>query len=154
MTEVANKPVAAIRVTDLDVSLAFYTNRLGFTLVEHRPAADLAWVDAAGYSILLAGPAAGDLTPLLSETHQLVPRSGTVHVFASDLDECQAELRRRDLNGARMVERSWGDCLLMIRDPDGHTISFWTLTERRAEEGASTLRGRSGGARRCADRAL
>lgn len=128
------RSTAVMPVTDLAASLAFYRDCLGFTLIEHDAATDLAWIDANGYPVLLAGPDAGDITPNPDEIHEVVRPDGTLFVFASDLNRLKAELTERGVAGIRLVERSWGDRTLTVRDPDGYTISFWTLIQRSPEQ--------------------
>lgn len=128
------RSTAVMPVTDLAASLAFYRDCLGFTLIEHDAATDLAWIDASGYPVLLAGPDADDIAPNPDEIHEVVRRDGTLYVFASDLDRLRTELTERCITGVRMVERSWGDRTLTVRDPDGYTVSFWTLIRRSPEQ--------------------
>lgn len=128
------RSTAVMPVTDLAASLAFYRDCLGFTLIEHDAATDLAWIDASGYPVLLAGPDADDIAPNPDEIHEVVRRDGTLYVFASDLDRLRTELTERGITGVRMVERSWGDRTLTVRDPDGYTVSFWTLIRRSPEQ--------------------
>jgi catechol 2,3-dioxygenase-like lactoylglutathione lyase family enzyme len=114
-------------VTDLTASLTFYIERLGLTLIEHDPAAGRAWIDANGYRVLLAGPASGDIVPGPDEIHEVIRPNSTLHVFASDLDRLRAALHGRGVTRVRLVERPWGDRKLTVHDPDGYTVSFWTL---------------------------
>ncbi|MDI3338984.1 MAG: DinB family protein [Sphaerobacter sp.] len=138
--------MTAVRVADLEASLRFYVDGLGFGLV-WRATPDIAVVDAAGYPILLAGPAAGDLRPHLDETHAVVKPGGTLHAFGGDLAARRAALAERGI-AATLIERAWGDRILQVTDPDGYTVAFWTIVERTPEEvldlyasGVPALRG-------------
>lgn len=128
------RSIAVIPVTDLLGSLAFYRDRLGFTLVEHHAAADRAWIDANGYSVLLTGQRNAGIVPGPDEIHEIIRAGAALHVFASDLDRLQAELVERGVTGVRLVERPWGDRTLTVHDPDGYTVSFWTLNQQPPEQ--------------------
>ncbi|HEU4793856.1 MAG TPA: VOC family protein [Nitrolancea sp.] len=130
----AKRSKAVMPVTNLTASLAFYRDCLGFTVIEHNAASDLAWIDANGYPLLLAGPDAGDIASNPDEILEVVRPNGTLHVFANDLDRLRAELTERGVTSVRLVERAWGDRTLTIRDPDGFTVSFWTLIQRPPEQ--------------------
>lgn len=125
--------MTAIRVSDLDASLAFYVERLGFRLTWHDPEAGVAQVDAAGYPVLLAGPDAPDLRSYLDETHEVVQPGGTLFVHSGDLDALAAMLAARGVDFSA-VEQWWGDRSLLATDPDGYTVAFFTLTERTQDE--------------------
>lgn len=128
------KPMTAVRVSDLHRSVAFYTDRLGFELVQLVPDADLAEIDTGGYRILLAGPDARDLARHLHETHEVVRHGATVFAFAPDLDACHAAMVARGISTAHLMQRPWGDRMLRVPDPDGYTVSFWTQVERSPDE--------------------
>lgn len=121
-------------VRDLTASIAFYRDDLGFTLNEHDAEAGLAWIDANGYPVLLTGPGATGFASNPDEVHEVVRPGGTLYVFASNLDRLQTELAEHGVAGAGLVERSWGDRTLTVRDPDGYTVSFWTLIQRSPEQ--------------------
>lgn len=125
--------MTAARVRDPATSTRFYTETMGFPLVE-QPAADVAVISFNGYPVLLAGPDAGDLTPYVNNIHSLVTPSGTLFAHAPDIDAQQAMLAARQAPGLTRIEKPWGDVVLTVNDPDGYTISFWTLTERTPEQ--------------------
>jgi catechol 2,3-dioxygenase-like lactoylglutathione lyase family enzyme len=124
--------MTAARVGDLAASIRFYTEVMGFPLLE-RPAEDIAVVSFNGYPVLLAGPGAGDLTPHLNPVHNVTTPGGTLFVHAPDIDAQQAALAERHAPGLTRIEKPWGDIVLTVTDPDGYTISFWTLTARTPE---------------------
>jgi len=127
------RPMIAVRVADVAASLRFYVDTLGCDLVRHDTGADLAVVDAAGYAILLAGPAAGDITHELRPEGEVVKPGGSVHLVVGDLDARRAMLAARGVM-ATLIERPWGDRHLQVTDPDGYTVVFWTIVERTPEE--------------------
>lgn len=128
------RSAAVVPVTNVPASLAFYRDCLGFIVMEHDAANDRACVDANGYLVRLAGPDAGDPAPKPDAVDEIIRTGGTLHVFASDLDRLRAELAERGVAGVQTVERPWGDRTLTVRDPDGYTVSFWTLIQRPTAE--------------------
>jgi catechol 2,3-dioxygenase-like lactoylglutathione lyase family enzyme len=126
--------MAIMPVRDLTASIAFYRDGLGFTLIEHDAEAGLARIDANGYPVLLTGPDAASIAPNPDVIHEVVRPEGTLYVFARDLDWLQTALAERGVAGVGLVERPWGDRTLTVRDPDGYTVSFWTLIQRSPEQ--------------------
>lgn len=124
--------IGALRVADLDASLRFYVEGLGFARLQRDDADDLTLLDAAGFPVWLVGPEA-DLAsqPKLAEV--LIEPGGTLHVGERDLAGRQAELAARGIE-ALLVARPWGDQTLRVRDPDGYTVSFWAPTEWTRQE--------------------
>ncbi len=122
-----SKPTSAVQVGDLHRSIGFYRDALQF---EVEPGGNgVAVVNAGGWPMLLAGPDAGDITPNLSEIHATVEPGATIHLFEGDLDRRHAALSERGIS-SRLVETSWGDRTLILSDPDGYIVSFWTTSTR------------------------
>lgn len=68
----AGPPSYAMRVSDVSSSSAFLVEKLGFSLIEHKPEEDIAYVlDTDGDAILLAGPAVQDIPSYLSAQHHI-----------------------------------------------------------------------------------
>ena len=128
------RPMTAAKVRDLEASVRFYGEVMGFALLERDGQADVAIVSFNGYPILLAGPRAGDLSPHLNEVHGVVQPGGTLFAYAADIDTEEARLVSRGAPRLTRIEKPWGDTVLTVVDPDGYTISFWTTVERTPEE--------------------
>lgn len=126
------RPMTAARVRDLATSVRFYSEVMGFPLLG-QPAQDVAVVSFNGYPVLLAGPNAGELTPYLNPVHGLTVPGGTLFAHAPDIDAQQTALAERQAPGLTRTDKPWGDVVLTVSDPDGYTVSFWTLTERTPE---------------------
>lgn len=127
------KPMTTLRVADLEASLRYYVDRLGFGLLWRDPAGDIAVVDASGYAVQLAGPATGDITQEMHLTHEVLEPGGSLHVFGGDLEARRAALAERGV-AATLIERPWGDRVLRATDPDGYAVVFWTIVDRTPEE--------------------
>ncbi len=109
-----------IRTTDLDGSIAFYTERLGFTLA-FRYEDFYAGVDCGVHRLHLK---------LVDETDPSIAfvRAGEhlhLHIM---IDELASTFQRLQQEGVQVIEapakRPWGTTEFVIEDPDGHTIYF------------------------------
>jgi len=128
-------PTVAMRVTDLSRSIAFYRDRIGFTLVEAKPDQDVAtMLDTDGDLTLLAGPGARDLTALLAERHFIAKPGESVGLYGGDLAARRAELLQRGVEDAHIEKSRFGDQALRLKDPDGYTVEFIAPAERSPEE--------------------
>ena len=102
--------VPIFRVDDLDASVAYYVEKLGF---------ELQWRDDP-----LASVGRDRTSIMLSEGDQ--GESGTwAWIAARDVDELYAELQAR---GARLrhppTNYPWGSRECQVMDPDGHVLRF------------------------------
>src|SRR5947207_618698 len=128
-------PTLALRVTDLGNSIAFYRDRVGFTLVETDLDLDVAtFLDSDGDPILLAGPGAGDLTPFMAEQHDILKPGEVIGFHGGDLVEREADLRSRGVEDLQLAESQFGDTTLSLKDPAGYILSFISSPQRSPEE--------------------
>jgi catechol 2,3-dioxygenase-like lactoylglutathione lyase family enzyme len=121
MTDWFARPV--LSVTDVEASLLFYVDRLGFTSpwrYDEDGRACVAQVDRQGCALILA-----DNWPekvgkgLLFISLNVEP--ATHEAATAALDGLRAELEAR---GVTVKEGSWGYRLLVIDDPDGNQLFF------------------------------
>ena len=121
MTDWFARPV--LNVTDVEVSLRFYMNRLGFTSpwrYDEEGKLRVAQVDRQGCALILS-----DQWPekvgkgLMFISLNVEPPTPEAAVAA--LDALRAELEAK---GAPVKEGSWGYRLLMVDDPDGNQLFF------------------------------
>src|SRR5499425_1797892 len=121
MTDWFARPV--LHVTDVEVSLSFYVNLLGFTSpwrYEEDGRAHVAQVDRQGCALVLA-----DTWPekigkgLIFISLNVEP--ATPEAEAAALDALRAELEAK---GVAVKECSWGYRLLVVDDPDGIQLFF------------------------------
>lgn len=128
-------PGFAIRVTDLNESIAFYRDRIGFSLVEAKPDQDVAtMLDTDGDLTLLAGPGVSDLKPFLAERHFIFKSGDVIRFLADDLAARHAELRAKRVEDVRIDESRFGDKTLRLKDPNGYTLEYISLVQRSSEE--------------------
>jgi catechol 2,3-dioxygenase-like lactoylglutathione lyase family enzyme len=131
MTDWFARPV--LHVADVEASLRFYVDRVGFTSpwrYDEDGRAHVAQVDRQGCALILA-----DTWPekvgkgLIFISLNVEP--ATPEVAAAALDALRAELEAR---GVSVNEGSWGYRLLVVHDPDGNQLFFNYPRETASDE--------------------
>ena len=121
MTDWFARPVLCVR--DVEASLRFYVDQLGFTSpwrYDEEGRAHVAQVDRQGCALILA-----DTWPekigkgLMFISLNVEPATREAAVVA--LDALRAELEAK---GVPVKEGSWGYRLLVVDDPDGNQLFF------------------------------
>ena len=121
MTDWFARPV--LHVTDVEASLRFYVDRLGFTSpwrYEEDGKARVAQAERQGCALILA-----DQWPekvgqgLMFISLNVEPETREAQIAA--LDALRAELAAK---GVPVQEGSWGYRLLVVHDPDGNQLFF------------------------------
>ena len=112
-----------LHVTDVDASLRFYVDQLGFTIpwrYEDNGRAYVAQVDRQGCSLILSCQWPEKIGKgLMFISLNVEPHSHQAAVAA--LDALRAEFEAR---GAAVKDGSWGYRLLVVNDPDGNQLFF------------------------------
>jgi catechol 2,3-dioxygenase-like lactoylglutathione lyase family enzyme len=122
----ASSTTAVVRyqVLDIERAVAFYTERLGFDLVQ-RSGAVFATVSRGDLRLLLSGPGSSGSRPLPDGRRQEPGGWNRIVLFVDDLDAIISTLRATD--GARFrnqVETGPGGKQIQIEDPDGNPIEL------------------------------
>src|SRR5580698_2602681 len=121
MTDWFARPV--LHVTDVEGSLRFYVNRLGFTSpwrYEEDGKARVAQVERQGCALILADTwpeKVGKGLMFISMSAGQETREAAI----AALDALRAEL---EAQGVLVGEGSWGYRLLVVDDPDGNQLFF------------------------------
>ena len=121
MTDWFARPV--LHVTDVETSLRFYINRLGFTSpwrYEEDGKVHVAQVDRQGCALILSNQwpkKIGKGLIFISLNVEPATRENAV----AALDALRTELEAK---GAPVKEGSWGYRLLVVDDPDGNQLFF------------------------------
>jgi uncharacterized glyoxalase superfamily protein PhnB len=121
MTDWFARPV--LHVTDVEASLHFYVNRLGFTnpwRYDENGRVRVAQAERQGCALILSDQwpeKVGKGLMFIS----LNVEEGTPESAIAALDALRAELEAK---GAPVKEGSWGYRLLVIDDPDGNQLFF------------------------------
>src|SRR5271165_5559847 len=124
MTDWFARPV--LHVTDVEASLRFYVDRLGFTSpwrYEEDGRAHVAQVERQGCALILADTwpeKIGKGLMFISLNVEGETREMREAVIAA-LDALRAELEAK---GVSVKEGSWGYRLLVVDDPDGNQLFF------------------------------
>lgn len=130
MTDWFARPV--LHVTDVESSLRFYVDQLGFTSpwqYEENGKAHVAQVDRQNCALILA-----DTWPekigkgLMFISLNVEPATREAAIAA--LDELRAELEAK---GVPVKQGSWGYRLLVVDDPDGNQLFFNYPSETSSE---------------------
>ena len=122
MTDWFARPV--LHVKDVDASLAFYVNLLGFTSpwrYDEEGIARVAQVDRQGCALILANNLAPEKIGKAVTFISLNVEPPTQHAAVAALDALRAEL---ESNGVPVKDGSWGYRLLVVDDPDGNQLLF------------------------------
>jgi catechol 2,3-dioxygenase-like lactoylglutathione lyase family enzyme len=121
MTDWFSRPI--LNVTDVEASLRFYVDQLGFTSpwrYDEGGRLYVAQVDRQGCSIILANTWPEKMGKgLLFISLNVEPATPEAETAA--LDELRTELEAR---GVAVKEGSWGYRLLVVDDPDGNQLLF------------------------------
>jgi catechol 2,3-dioxygenase-like lactoylglutathione lyase family enzyme len=121
MTEWFARPVLHVR--DVEASLLFYVNRLGFTSpwrYDENGRAHVAQVERQGCALILADTwpeKIGKAVMFISLNVEPATREASV----AALDALRAELEARRVP---VKDGSWGYRLLVVDDPDGNQLFF------------------------------
>jgi len=121
MTDWFARPI--LNVTDVEASLRFYVDQLGFTSpwrFDEEGKAYVAQVDRQGCAIILAKTwpekIGKGLLFISLNVEPPTPEAGT-----AALDQLRAEFEAR---GVPLKEGRWGYRLLVVDDPDGNQLLF------------------------------
>jgi catechol 2,3-dioxygenase-like lactoylglutathione lyase family enzyme len=133
MTEWFARPI--FNVADVEASLRFYVEKLGFTIpwrFDEDGRAFVAQVDRQGCSIILSGKWTEKIGKgLLFISLNVEPPTPAAEIVA--LDGLRAELEAR---GVAVKDGWWGYRLLVIDDPDGNQLLFNYSNETAPSEPA------------------
>jgi len=118
MTDWFARPV--LHVKDVDASLLFYVNQLGFTSpwrYGEDGRAHVAQVDRQGCALILA-----DTWPeKIGKGLMFISLNAEPQMQVAALDALRAELEAK---GVPVKDGSWGYRLLVVDDPDGNQLFF------------------------------
>jgi catechol 2,3-dioxygenase-like lactoylglutathione lyase family enzyme len=113
-----------VHVEDVDASLRFYANLLGFTSpwrYDEEGRARVAQVDRQGCALILANNLAPEKVGKAVIFISLNVEPATTEAGIAALDALRAELEAK---GVTVKEGSWGYRLLVVEDLDGNQLLF------------------------------
>lgn len=112
------------QVGDLERSVAFYTDVLGFHL-DHKQAPAFAKVSADGLSILLSGPGSSGQRPLPDGRRQEPGGWNRIVLRVDDLPAKIDLLKSQAVPFRNTMETGPGGRQIQIEDPDGNPIELF-----------------------------
>lgn len=112
------------QVNDVAQSVAFYTQRLGFTLV-HQQLPAFASVALGDVHILLSGPGASGSRPMPDGRRQEPGGWNRVVLKVTDLPGLIDDLRRSGTTFRNEIESGPGGRQVQVEDPDGNPIELF-----------------------------
>src|ERR1700760_280505 len=134
MTDWFARPV--LHVKDVEASLRFYVNQLGFTSpwrYDEDGRAHVAQVDRQGCALILADTWPEKIGKALMFI-SLNVEPATPEAATAALDSLRAELEAK---GVLVKDGSWGYRLLVVDDPDGNQLCFNYPNETASSQSAS-----------------
>ena len=111
------------QVTDIDRSIAFYTQTLGFELETHVGTA-FASVHLGKLRLILGGPGSSGSRPMPDGRTQSPGGWNRILIYVEDLDAEMARLKNEDVPFRNLVETGPGGRQIQIEDPDGNPIEL------------------------------
>ncbi|HMI93677.1 MAG TPA: VOC family protein [Polyangiales bacterium] len=108
---------------DVDRSIAFYTERLGFKLLQ-RAGSVFATVSRGDLHLLLSGPGSSGSRPLPDGRRQEPGGWNRIVLYVDDLESTAAALRASDTRFRNEVEAGPGGKQIQLEDPDTNPIEL------------------------------
>jgi glyoxylase I family protein len=112
------------QVKDVDRSVTFYTQHLGFKL-EHQQLPAFASVSLGDSHVLLSGPGASGSRPMPNGQRQEPGGWNRIVLRVSDLPGCISALKTAGLRFRNELETGPGGRQIQIEDPDGNPIELF-----------------------------
>jgi catechol 2,3-dioxygenase-like lactoylglutathione lyase family enzyme len=111
------------QVTDLARSIAFYTERLGFSLEAHVGKA-FGSVLLGKLRLILGGPGSSGARPLPDGRKQEPGGWNRILIYVDDLDARIESLKKAGVRPLNEIESGPGGRQILIPDPDGNPIEL------------------------------
>jgi glyoxylase I family protein len=122
-TSLLTAAVVRYQVTDVERSLGFYTNVLGFILELHAGSA-FASVRRGDLRLLLGGPGSSGARPMPDGRRQGPGGWNRIVLYVDDLDAEITALEKANVRFRNAIETGPGGRQIQIEDPDGNPIEL------------------------------
>src|SRR4051812_27852362 len=117
------------QVKDVQRSIAFYTQMLGFNLdFQNLPA--FGQVSTGNLKLILSGPGASGSRPLPDGRQQEPGGSNRIVLQVEDLPARIADLKQKGVTFRNEMEAGPGGKQVQVEDPDGNPIELFEPTRR------------------------
>ncbi len=112
------------QVKDVQSSIAFYTQTLGFNLdQQYLPA--FGQVSIGNLKLILSGPGASGSRPMSDGRKQEPGGWNRIVLLVQDLQTCIASLKKQGVHFRNEVEVGPGGKQIQVEDPDGNPIELF-----------------------------
>ena len=117
------------QVKDVQRSIAFYTEMLGFTLeYQYLPAFGL--VSISNFKLILSGPGASGSRPMPDGQQQAPGGWNRIVLQVEDLPARIIDLEKKGVNFRNEIEVGPGGKQIQVEDPDGNPIELLEPTRQ------------------------
>jgi glyoxylase I family protein len=117
------------QVKDVQRSIAFYTQTLGFNLDMHNLPA-FGQVSIGDLKLILSGPGASGSRPMPDGRQQEPGGWNRVVLQVKDLSACTTELKNRGVRFRNEMEVGPGGKQIQVEDPDGNPLELFEPASR------------------------
>jgi len=117
------------QVKDVQRSIAFYTQMLGFNL-DHQTLPAFGQVSISNLKLLLSGPGASGSRPMPDGRQQEPGGWNRIVLQVEDLPARIADLTKKGVNFRNEMEVGPGGKQIQVEDPDGNPIELFEPTRR------------------------
>ncbi len=122
------RPVAVrYQVKDVDRSVSFYTEHLGFKL--DRKAGPVGLISNNGFQIWLSGPGSSGSRPLPDGRSQEPGGSNRLALQVTDLPARIEELKKAGVRFRNEIEAGPGGTQIQVEDADGNPIELFEAAQ-------------------------
>lgn len=111
------------QVSDVERSIAFYTQKLGFSPGE-RAGNAFATVSLGRLRLILGGPGSSGSRPMPDGQKQAPGGWNRILIYVDDLDAHIARLKKENVRFRNEIEAGPGGRQIQIEDPDGNPIEL------------------------------
>ncbi|MSP50001.1 MAG: VOC family protein [Alphaproteobacteria bacterium] len=140
------KLVPELYCSDMDRSLRFYTEVLGFSVRYARPEARFAYLEREGAEIMIEAPGDPRRTWLTGELTRPFGRGINLQIEVGDVDALLARVSAAGVLLFWPLEERWyrrdheevGNRQFLVQDPDGYLLRFFQDLGQRPASGASS----------------
>jgi catechol 2,3-dioxygenase-like lactoylglutathione lyase family enzyme len=110
------------QVADLDRAIAFYTQSMGFRMVQR--AGPVGIVARGALHLLLSGPGSSGSRPTAEGAQQAAGGWNRIVLYVDDLDASIATLQKARAHFRNAIEAGPGGRQILLDDPDGNPIEL------------------------------
>ena len=131
--------IPELDVSDLDRSLAFYVDVIGFKVLYARPEERFAFLDLAGALLMLEEAAGPGRRFRMAALERPYGRGVNFQIETANVDALHERVRKAGIEIAIAIEELWyrrdevelGNRQFVVADPDGYLLRFFSALGQR-----------------------